>query len=101
MTRHHEELAEYNETMREVQELRAEIERLKAMTPDDDNDEPPELAEYNKAMQVVRELRAEIERLEADMAQIANIANIPPADDRYGSLAVRMEKIWLLSRGKS
>lgn len=33
------------------------------------------------------------------LMQIAKIANIPPADDRCGSLAVRMEKVWLLARG--
>lgn len=43
--------------------------------------------------------RVEIEGLRADMAQIEKIANIPPADDRYGSLAVRMNKVWLLARG--
>ena len=34
MTRHHEELAEYNDTMREVQELRADNEQLRAAAED-------------------------------------------------------------------
>jgi hypothetical protein len=49
----------------------------------------------------IDEAANEIERLRADLASIEKIANIPPADDRYGSLAVRMEKVWLLARGNS
>lgn len=41
----------------------------------------------------------ERDRLLEALTEIATIANIPPADDRFGSLAVRMEKIRLLSRG--
>jgi hypothetical protein len=44
-------------------------------------------------------LERENERLRADLRQIEKIANIPPADDRCGSLAVRMGKVWLLARG--
>jgi hypothetical protein len=43
---------------------------------------------------------AEIKDLKDRMAQIAEIANIPPIDNRYGSLAVRMGKVWLLSRSE-
>lgn len=42
---------------------------------------------------------AEIERLCATLGEIEKIANIAPADDAQGSLAVRMNKVWLLARG--
>lgn len=42
---------------------------------------------------------AENERLRADLVEIERIANIAPADDSFGSLAVRMGKVWLLARG--
>ena len=45
------------------------------------------------------DLADEIEQLHMALAEIASIANIPPSDERFGSLAVRMEKVWLLSRG--
>lgn len=80
-----QDLREY---MALVAELRAEVERLKEQVAS-----LQASSGYEASIAQV-----EIERLEADMAQIATIANIPPADERYGSLAVRMEKIWLLSR---
>lgn len=47
----------------------------------------------------IREAGAEIERLRADLAEIRKVANVAPADDTFGSLAVRMNKVWLLARG--
>ena len=47
----------------------------------------------------VSDLFAENARLRAAMGEIETIANIPPADDCYGSLAVRMGQVWLLARG--
>jgi hypothetical protein len=50
---------------------------------------------------MIRLQREEINRLRADMTQIERIANIPPADDSFGSLAVRMGKVWLLASANS
>lgn len=49
---------------------------------------------------VAQEAADDIEQFRRDMAEIERIANIPPADDRFESLAIRMGKIWLLSRNQ-
>jgi flagellar motility protein MotE (MotC chaperone) len=56
MTQHHEELAEYNDTMRELQELRAEVVRLTSAR---------QLMQLDaeKYRDEARQLRAEVERL--------------------------------------
>lgn len=36
--------------------------------------------------------------LKSTLVEIERIAGIAPTDDSYGSLAVRMNKIWLLAR---
>jgi len=53
----------------------------------------------NELLARIERLTAENERLRATLGEIETVSNIAPADDRYGSLAVRMEKVWLLSRG--
>jgi len=58
-----------------------------------------ELDPHGECKAEIERLRHDIERLRADLGDIEKIANIPPADDRCGSLAVRMNKVWLLARG--
>jgi hypothetical protein len=76
------------------------VKRLEAATFDKDNF-PRMDSERQVQVGLAKEAKAEIERLRADMAQIERIANIPPADDSFGSLAVRMGKVWLLARANS
>jgi hypothetical protein len=41
---------------------------------------------------------AEIEQLRERLGKIERLANIPPSDDSYGSMPVRLNKIWFLAR---
>ena len=56
------------------------------------NYDPETLVQYAKKLEL------DNEGLRKDMAEVNKIANIPPADNQYGSLAERMTKIWMLSR---
>ena len=44
------------------------------------------------------EAAAEIEESHKALRAISQIANLPSSDNTFGSLATRMEKVWLLSR---
>ena len=74
----------------EIERLRAEIDRLQESKVFDELQDCQSRAievHHNKAV------------MRAAMGEIETIANTPPADDRYGSLAVRMGQVWLLARG--
>ena len=75
------------------------VRKLRAAKNTDEFDQGKVDALCEQAAGEIERLRFDNAVLRAAMGEIETIANIPPADDCYGSLAVRMGQVWLLARG--